>query len=112
MNNKIIFIKPLPGNLIELKLGQVLQLHKALYRLKQARQRWYKTLCQILNTIGFMWSEYNFTVFYTKKNKQTVAILLIHVNNITIVAQSNNIIDMIKNSLQSHIEITDRGKLH
>ena len=112
MNNKIIFIKPLLSNLIELKPGQVLQLHKALYRLKQARQCWYKTLCQILNTIGFTQSEYDFVVFYTKKNKQTVAILLIHVNNITIVAQSNNIIDMIKNSLQSHIEITDRGKLH
>ena len=41
-----------------------------------------------------------------------VVILLIHINDITIVAQSNNIIDMIKNSLQLHIEITDRGKLH
>ena len=87
-------------------------MHKALYGLKQARQCWYKTLCWILNTIGFTQSEYDFVVFYTKKNKQTVVILLIHINNITIVAQSNNIIDMIKNSLQLHIEITDRGKLH
>ena len=112
MNNKIIFIKPLLSNLIELKPGQVLQLHKALYRLKQARRRWYKTLCWILNTIGFTQLEYDFAVFYTKKNKQTVVILLIYVNNITIVAQSNNIINMIKNSLQLHIEIMDRGKLH
>ena len=87
-------------------------MHKALYRLKQARQCWYKTLCWILNTISFTQSEYDFTVFYTKKNKQTVVILLIHINDITIVVQSNNIIDMIKNSLQLHIEITDRGKLH
>ena len=62
--------------------------------------------------IGFTQLEYDFTVFYTKKNKQTVVILLIHVDDITIVVQSNNIIDMIKNLLQSHIEITDRGKLH
>ena len=59
-----------------------------------------------------MQSEYNFAVFYTKKNKWTVVILLIHVNNITIVVQNNNIIDMIKNLLQLHIEIMDRGKLH
>ena len=39
-------------------------------------------------------------------------ILLIHVNDIIIIVQSNNIIDMIKNSLQLHIEITDRGELH
>ena len=62
--------------------------------------------------IGFTQLEYDFTVFYTKKNKQTVVILLIHINDITIVAQSNNIIDMIKNLLQLHIEIMDRGKLH
>ena len=87
-------------------------MHKALYGLKQARQHWYKTLCWILNTISFTQSEYDFVVFYTKKNKQTVAILLIHIDDITIVVQSNNIIDMIKNLLQLHIEITDRGKLH
>ena len=39
-------------------------------------------------------------------------ILLIHIDNITIVVQSNNIINMIKNLLQLHIKITDRGKLH
>ena len=87
-------------------------MYKVLYRLKQAGQQWYKTLCWILNTISFTQSEYDFVVFYTKKNKQTVVILLIHINDITIVVQSNNIIDMIKNLLWLHIEIIDRSELH
>ena len=38
-NNKVIFIKPLLGNLVKLKPGQVLWLHKVLYGLKQAGQQ-------------------------------------------------------------------------
>ena len=49
--------------------------------------------------ISFTQSQYDFAVFHVKKDKHTVVILLIHVNNITIVTQSNNIINMIKDSL-------------
>ena len=51
-------------------------------------------------------------MFYTKKNEHTTVILLVHVDDITIIILSINTINTIKDSLQSYVEITDSSKLY
>ncbi|EJC97327.1 uncharacterized protein FOMMEDRAFT_100062, partial [Fomitiporia mediterranea MF3/22] len=113
MEDKEIYVKPPPGNLIDrLQNGQILQLQKVLYRLKQAGRRWYKMLSNILLKYRLTKSEHDNTVFFAKKKEITVAILFVHVDNITIVAMNNNTITMIKQSIVRHLQYTDSNELH
>ena len=95
-----------------MKNGQVLQLCKALYRLKQAGRQWYKTLSNILITCRLTKSNHDNTVFFAKKKQRTIAILFVHINNITIAAIDINAITMIKQSIAKHLQYTDSKELH
>lgn len=69
-NDEEIYIRPPPGNFLDIKPGQALRLRKALYGLKQAGRRWYKTFEKILRTVGFTRAYYDNALFYKKNRKR------------------------------------------
>ena len=92
--------------------GQVCQLLKTLYGLKQSGQRWYQHLIEILvEFLGFLCCEVDQAVFY-KCVGTLLIIVLVHVDNCTIVATALPLINDFKVNLVNHVEITDLGKLH
>ena len=103
--DEIIYVKPPPGNLLDdIKPGQVLRLKKALYRLKQAGRCWYKKIMEILTKIGLTWSNYDNTVFYMKHNNKISLITFMHIDDITILAENEQLIKLFKNQKNQIIQ--------
>ena len=113
-NNEEIYIKPPPGDLVKVKENQCLLLKKALYGLKQAGRRWYQTLRKILNTLDFNQSQYDNATFYKNNNKHgsTDFIIFVHVDDMTLCAQSIDNIRNFKKSLSKLLEFTDSGEIN
>ena len=90
-NGEIIYIEQLPYYEVADHSCYVVKLHKSLYRLKQARRKWYDTLSELLTTIGFQKSMADLAVFFMDVGNDVV-ILFIHVNNTTMTGSSINLI--------------------
>ena len=64
-SNENIYMKPPTGvEVKEVKPGQVLQLKRVLYGLKQAGRRWYLRFCEIMKQVGLTRSKFDHTIFY------------------------------------------------
>ena len=111
-DNEEIYVKPLPGNYINVGKEQVLKLKKALYELKQAGRRWYKTFTEILRKIGFERAYYDNALFFKKKLNVILVILFIHVDDVTIIAKSMLMIKGIKEGIRKYVDFTDRNELN
>ena len=92
--------------------NHIFKLNKALYGLKQAGRRWYKTFEKILNQIGFTRAYYDKAVFYKRNREVIIGIIFIHVDDATIIAQSVNDINKIKEDIGKHLEYTDGGEIN
>ena len=110
--NEVIYVKPPPGNYVNIKKGQVLKLKKALYGLKQAGRRWYKTFIEILRKIGFKRAYYDNVLFFRKEKNVVLAILFIHVDDVTIIAKNMFIIKGIKEGIRKYVDFTDGNELN
>jgi hypothetical protein len=108
-----IYMRPPPGiQLSGIKPGQVLLLLLALYGLKQAGRRWYKVLWAIMSEIGLKRSEFDHAVFYRHIPNGSIAIIFVHVDDMSLVASSQDVMDSLKSKLTSRLEIVDSGAIH
>ena len=91
----------------------VLCLQKVLYGLKQVGHRWYQTLVWMLTDLGFAQCSVNQAVFHKvmPKSGQHI-IVVVHVDDFTVAADSMALIDAFSTSLRKHVELMDLGKLH
>jgi hypothetical protein len=88
----------------------VCRLKKALYGLKQAPGAWSDKICQYLVTSGFQTSNANFSL-YVKKTNHGIIVIVIYVDDLIIIGDSDaNIFDL-KKLLKQKFEMKDLGEL-
>jgi len=111
-NDEVIYMKQPPNYPAPNSKGQVCRLKKTLYGLKQSGRRWYQRLIKILvKFLGFSRCEVDQAVFY-KRGSTLLIIVLVHVDDCTIVATALPLINDFKANLVNYVKITDLGKLH
>ena len=89
----------------------VLKLNKAMYGLKKSGRAWYKCLSTAMDKIGFSKSKSDGAVFYRHAGKG-FAIIAIAVDDLTITAKNDDIIQEIKTDLMKIFKMKDLGELH
>jgi hypothetical protein len=107
--NERIFMEAPPGINIGVKQGQSLQLKLTLYRLKQAIQHWYMQFKEIMIQLGFKQSEFDYAVFHCTN---PFTIIFIHVDNMTLVTKTMDIMEKLKKDIGKIIEVVDSGEIH
>ena len=108
-NNEQIYMKAPPGINIGVKQGQCLRLKLALYGLKQAGRRWYLRFREIMTQLGFKRSDFDHAVFY---RTNPFFIIFIHVDDMTLIAITNDIMATMKKKIGGIIEVVDSGEIH
>jgi hypothetical protein len=91
----------------------VCKLKKTLYGLKQSGRRWYQKLLKIMMKLKFSRSEVDQAVFYRRDVPRNVLIIIkVHVDDCSIVASTQPLINRFKIEIKKHVDITDMGGLH
>ncbi|CAA7264973.1 unnamed protein product [Cyclocybe aegerita] len=109
--DEVIFMCQPPGYRISDSAGKVCRLLKTLYGLKQSGRRWYQRLVEIMVLLGFEQCAVDQAVFF-KRHGKALVIVLVHVDDCTIVATALPLIEAFKAEVAKHVEITNLGKLH
>lgn len=86
-------------------------LKKALYGLKQAGRAWNTKLNTVLKQIGAQPLNADQCV-YKLKRKDANVFLVTYVDDILIAADSDDLIDEIREKLRQHFDIKDLGEIH
>ena len=110
-----IYMKQAPGYEEPGEQGKVAvyRLKKSLYGLKQAGRRWYQQLVEIMTALGFSRCEVDQVVFYRRcEGMGVLIIVLVHVDDCTIVGKGQGLITRFKVEIAKHVGITDLGDLH
>ncbi|KAH9114804.1 hypothetical protein AeMF1_008350 [Aphanomyces euteiches] len=89
---------------------KVCQLNKSIYGLKQAPRCWYLTLHTYLVQVGFERCKQE-VCLYVKRVGDSVVLLSVYVDDITVTGSSNSHIEDACNALKSNFEMTDLGEL-
>ena len=113
--NKVIYMKQPPGYAMSGSDGKplVCQLQKALYGLKQSGRHWYQKLVEIMTKLKFLRSEVDSAVFFRRDEaKKMLIIVLVHVDDCTIVGRPKQLIPKFKIEMSKFVQITDLGELH
>jgi Reverse transcriptase (RNA-dependent DNA polymerase) len=85
----------------------VMKLKKSLYGLKQAPRNWHKTFEAFLLSIGFTKSTADPCLFVRTDG----TLLLLYVDDLAIVAKTEEKLETLSQQLQSHFSMTDEGML-
>ena len=91
----------------------ILCLVRTLYGLKQSGRRWYQKLSSIFKSLRFMQCGVGQAIYFkviVSKGKLTV--MVVHVDNCTIVVNNTHLIVKLKVGLSKHFKVTDLGELH
>lgn len=111
-DDEVIYMRQPPGFTDPAHPKQVCCLRKTLYGLKQSGRRWYQRLCEILvDNLGFVRCEVDQSVFF-KASDTGLSVILVHVDDCTIVAKTLALVDSVKGGVKEHVEITDLGEIH
>jgi len=92
---------------------RVLRLVKTLYGLKQSGRQWYQKLTSVFLSLGFRQCAVDQAVYFRVvivKGKLTVVV--VHVDDCTIIATTIRLIKELKAGLRMHFKVTDLGELH
>ena len=110
---EVIYMKQAPGYASS-SSTHVYRLRKALYGLKQAGRRWYERLVDIMTRhLGFSRCAVDQAVFKRRGVEGgDLIIVLVHVDDCTIVATSSQLIAEFKSAISNHVDITDLGDIH
>jgi histone deacetylase 1/2 len=100
-----------PGYVGKDRLNWVCKLDKALYGLKQAPRAWYARLCGKLESLGFIPSKGDTSLFYYTKGKHTLFVL-VYVDDIIVAGSSKEAIDALLKDLERDFALKDLGDLH
>lgn len=99
-----------PGYHAPNSTGQVCHLVKTLYGLKQSGRRWYQRLVEIMELLKFQRSDVDQAVFY-RRTGQHLMVVLVHVDDCTLIASSMALIVAFKAQIAKHVEITDHSSI-
>jgi hypothetical protein len=91
------------------KNGQVLQLLKCLYGLKQSPIEWNGDLDNFLKSIGFVPCQTEPCVYAHRNSKHY---LLVYVNDIIIATKTNQEVILLKKIINERFPISDKGPIH
>ena len=81
--------------------------------MKQAGRWWYQKLVDIMMRLGFTRCEGDQAVFFRRcEERNVLMVVLVHVDDCTIVGSSDLLIEKFKVKIAKHIDITDLGELH
>lgn len=101
-----VYIKQPPG--FDDGTGRVLKLNWTIYSLKQSGREWNNELDATLKKLGFTLLLADQCVYFRRENSE-LAILGIHVDDITICANNLDLITCTENELEAHYKITRLG---
>jgi hypothetical protein len=112
-DDEVIYMCPPPGFKLSSpgNCDRILRLKKVLCGLKQSGRLWYKTFCDALECHGLMCCKVDHAVFY-RHSEAGILLLLVHVNNLLIVANSPIVMSDIKKRLEIEFKMTDLGPVH
>jgi histone deacetylase 1/2 len=82
-----VYMHQPPGYEDRSKLNLVCKLDKALYGLKQAPRAWYARLCSKLESLGFLPSKADTSLFYYNKGGHTLFVL-VYIDDIIVASSS------------------------
>jgi hypothetical protein len=105
-----VFMAQLIGFLDSAQPSHVCQLHKSLYRLKQAPRAWFERFTSHLLTMGFSASVAGASLFVLHHGSTTVYLLL-YVDDIIITGNNSTTISNIITQLSTAFELKDLGPL-
>lgn len=109
--DETIYIKQ-PASFVEPgKEAHIWLLKKALYGLKQSGRLWYLTLKKMFVDLGYSCSKVDPGVFF-KISLELTKIVAVHVDDSTIVGDSETTVAEMKRELGSQYEIADLGEIH
>jgi hypothetical protein len=112
-DNEVLYMQHPPGYKSPDAGTRVLRLVKTLYGLKQSGRHWYQKLSSVFKSLGFMQCGVDQAVYFkVVVTKGKLTIVVVHVDDCTIVANTIHLIDELKASLSKHFEVTDLGELH
>lgn len=89
----------------------VCKLDKALYGLKQAPRAWYARLCGKLQSLGFIPSKADTSLFFYQRGKHTLFVL-VYVDDIIVASTSQEATNALLSDLQKEFALKDLGDLH
>jgi hypothetical protein len=105
-----VYMEQPPGYVDQTHPNLVCRLKKALYGLKQAPRVWSDKIGQYLVTSGFQTSNADFSL-YVKKTDHGIVVIVIYVDDLIIIGDSDvNIFDL-KKLLKQKFEMKDLGEL-
>jgi len=111
-DKKCIYIQQPSGFTNPVHSLQVCYLRKTLYGLKQSRRQWYQRLCKILvDNLEFTYCDIDQSVFF-KVTSHRLTIILVYVDNCTIMTTSIGLVNWIKNGMKKFVEITNLEEIH
>ena len=106
-----VYMKQPKGYVVDTKKDYVCKLEKSLYGLKQAPYVWYQTLCECLREIGFTPTISEESIYIKKNGPILLGIIVTFVDDLLVIAKSQDVIDFIKAHLKQHFEIYEKGPL-
>jgi hypothetical protein len=105
MLDKMIFMRQPPRFARPGEENLVCLLLKAIYGLKQAGCEWYKELHTLFMQLSFTRSAHDHPVFFKKENGN-ISIVAVHVDNLTLTANSKNTMAELKQQLSAHLNLS------
>jgi len=112
-DNEVLYMQHPPGYKSPNAGMCILRLVKTLYGLKQSGRRWYQKLSSVFKSLGFTQCSVDQAVYFkVVVTKGKLTIVVVHVDNCTIVMNTICLINKLKASLSKHFKVTDLGELH
>lgn len=91
---------------------KVCRLLKALYGLKQAGRQWHLRLRSVLEKLGFVaFDSGDVSIFVLRRQVGDIIILIVYVDDITLMGNSLKLIIWTKEQLGTHFDISDLGEI-
>jgi hypothetical protein len=106
----LIYMQQPPGYVVEGHEKHVLRLKKTLYGLKQSGRRWYEKLQGVLSEFEMKRCEVDHAVFVRHYDDGGIVVIVVHVDDLTVVACSVKLMAQIKQHLSTYLEITELGE--
>ncbi|XP_074306349.1 uncharacterized protein LOC141641591 [Silene latifolia] len=109
--DEVVYMVP-PEGYDKASPGQVCELKRSLYGLKQASRQWNIELTKILQNHKFVQSKHNYSLF-TRLNPETnkFTVALVYVDDVLLTGESVQEIDQLKKDLHTAFTIKDLGQM-
>ena len=107
---KPVFMVPPPGFTEEFQSGEVCQLKKTLYGLKQSPRAWFGRFTEVMKKYDYRQSNSDHTLFIKKKNGK-ITCLIIYVDDMIITGDDKEEIGELRKNLFKEFEMKDLGHL-